>query len=110
MRSFDVVFCFSLFTHLPASVWTDWLHALAGLVDEGGLLVFSTRSRSLASQLAGEDHSGDEAPFAFVEGTQRAVISRPDQPEERKAISLYGVRLSAERGAEGVVEAAPLSA
>ena len=67
-RRFDVVFCFSLFTHLPASVWTDWLRVLSGLVNEGGLLVFSTRSPALATSLAGASHSDDAVPFAFVDG------------------------------------------
>ena len=103
-RRFDVVFCFSLFTHLPASVWIDWLGALAGLVNEGGLLVFSTRSPALATSLAVASRSGGRAPVAYMEGIPHTVISSPFQPEERKSVSLYGVRVTADPGAEGVVE------
>jgi SAM-dependent methyltransferase len=102
---FDVVFCFSLFTHLPAAVWSDWLRAIAGLVNEGGLLIFSTRSPALATKLAGGGESDDRMPFGSLEGTPRAVVSRPTQPEERKAVSIDGLRVTAGSGTEGVVEA-----
>jgi SAM-dependent methyltransferase len=104
-RRFDVVFCFSLFTHLPASVWSDWLRALAGLVNRGGLFIFSTRSPALATSLASAGEADEQTPFASVEGMPHAVISRPFQPEERKAVSLYGIRVTAGPGTEGVVEA-----
>jgi SAM-dependent methyltransferase len=104
-RRFDVVFCFSLFTQRPASVWTDWLRVLSGLVEKGGLLIFSTRSPALATSLAGASRSDDAVPFAFVDGVPRAAIARPLQPEDLKAISLDGLLLSAEAGAEGVIQA-----
>jgi len=104
-RRFDVVFCFSLFTHLPDSVWTDWLRALAGLVNEGGLLLFSTRNPAIAMNLTGARRSDGQVPFAFVEGSPESIVSRPAQPEERNAVSLCGMRVTAEPGAEVVVEA-----
>lgn len=50
-RKYDVVFVFSLFTHLPENTWNDWLRSLAGLVRPGGHLVFSTHSYELFALL-----------------------------------------------------------
>jgi 2-polyprenyl-3-methyl-5-hydroxy-6-metoxy-1,4-benzoquinol methylase len=50
-RDYDVVFVFSLFTHLPDKTWRAWLSALAGLVRPSGHLIFSTHSYELMAQL-----------------------------------------------------------
>jgi SAM-dependent methyltransferase len=45
---FDIVFSYSLFTHLNPSIWKDWFEVLLNMVDEGGYLVITTRSPSFA--------------------------------------------------------------
>ena len=50
--AFDVVFVFSLFTHLNKDVWPQWYRVLAGKVAPGGLFVFSTHSYELMEQLS----------------------------------------------------------
>jgi 2-polyprenyl-3-methyl-5-hydroxy-6-metoxy-1,4-benzoquinol methylase len=50
-RTFDVVFAFSLFTHLPDASWLPWLGALSAALRPGGRLVFSTHSYELFALL-----------------------------------------------------------
>lgn len=50
-RRFDVVFVFSLFTHLPEASWRRWSAALFGLLNPGGYLLFSTHSYQLFATL-----------------------------------------------------------
>jgi len=51
-RKYDVVFCFSFFTHLNEQVWTDWFKKLFGLVSEDGYLIISTHGYKLFEKLA----------------------------------------------------------
>lgn len=82
---FDVVFAFSLFTHLPASLWRRWLRVLWDFLRPGGLLVFSTRSPALARSM-------DADPPA--QAAQRAVVEAPRQPLSARTLQLFGLRLS----------------
>ena len=50
-KDYDIIFVFSLFTHLPQSTWRTWLGALAGRIKPGGHLIFSTHSYELMAQL-----------------------------------------------------------
>jgi 2-polyprenyl-3-methyl-5-hydroxy-6-metoxy-1,4-benzoquinol methylase len=49
---YDLVFVLSMFTHLPAHMWTPWLRALYRAVKPGGLLVFSVHNEAVASDMA----------------------------------------------------------
>jgi len=51
-RTFDVVYAFSFFTHMPRATWGRWLKALERHVSPGGILMFSTHGR-LSQQLMG---------------------------------------------------------
>jgi 2-polyprenyl-3-methyl-5-hydroxy-6-metoxy-1,4-benzoquinol methylase len=51
VKNYDVVFIFSLFTHLPDHTWRAWLRSLAALVRPGGYLIFSAHSYELFAQL-----------------------------------------------------------
>lgn len=46
-RRFDVIWVASLFSHLPESLFRDWLARLLDLLDDDGLLCFSVRDASL---------------------------------------------------------------
>lgn len=63
-RDYDVVFVFSLFTHLPERMWRAWLASLAALVRSGGHVVFSTHSYEL---FAGLDPARFGDPAGWVD-------------------------------------------
>ena len=41
-RTFDVIFAFSFFTHMPRSTWTAWLQALSDHLSDDGIMIFTT--------------------------------------------------------------------
>jgi SAM-dependent methyltransferase len=60
---FDVVFSFSLFTHLPETTWDDWFWCLFDRVKPNGLFVVTTRPATLARRSEG---FGENDTFAFT--------------------------------------------
>ena len=48
-KKFDVVFSFSLFTHLQPEIWEDWFWGLFEKVKKGGLFFITTRSPEFAT-------------------------------------------------------------
>lgn len=46
-QTFDLIFCGSLFTHLPERLYTQWLEALSSWLNPGGILVFSVHDISI---------------------------------------------------------------
>lgn len=46
--SFDIVFCYSLFTHLHPTIWKNWFITLFTMVAENGYFVITTRSPKFA--------------------------------------------------------------
>ncbi len=44
---YDLVFVYSLFSHLPAATWGAWLLALYGMLSVPGLLIFTTHGLGL---------------------------------------------------------------
>ena len=47
-RTFDVVFALSFFSHMPAASFGPWLSALAGALNPGGLLIFTSHGEQTA--------------------------------------------------------------
>jgi SAM-dependent methyltransferase len=70
-RTYDVVFVFSLFTHLPQTTWSKWLNAISRLVRPGGTLVFSVHSYEFFAQ-RNPERFGDRSTwnFTFWEGNE----------------------------------------
>jgi SAM-dependent methyltransferase len=91
---YDVVFAFSLFTHLAEEPWRAWLDALWEFVRPQGLLVFSARTPRLGERLA-------ESVGGSVGGDRLAVLDRPNAPLAKRELHVYGVRISL-RGADRV--------
>ncbi|MEO8386286.1 MAG: class I SAM-dependent methyltransferase [Betaproteobacteria bacterium] len=48
---YELVFVLSMFTHLPAHMWSPWLRALKRMLKPGGLLVFSVHNEQFAKKL-----------------------------------------------------------
>jgi len=89
---YDVVFAFSLFTHLAEEPWQAWLRALWGFVRPQGLLVFSARTPRLGERLA-------ESVGGTLGGSRLAVLEQPNAPLSHRELHVYGIRISL-RGAD----------
>lgn len=46
-NKYDIVFCFSLFTHLNGEIWGQWFDSLFNLVNEHGLFIISAHGHDL---------------------------------------------------------------
>jgi len=83
-KTYDVIFVFSLFTHLPDRTWELWLQAISRMVRPKGFLVFSTHSYELFAEL-NPAQFGDPAtwvePFLFWE---------TNETNSRLETSVYG--------------------
>lgn len=74
---FDAILVPSLFTHLPRATFGRWLARLWSLVDEGGVLVFSTHHVSTLPE--GEDAEPDG--FRFLERSEIDSLSKQEYGE-----------------------------
>jgi 2-polyprenyl-3-methyl-5-hydroxy-6-metoxy-1,4-benzoquinol methylase len=83
-QDYDIVFVFSLFTHLPSTSWRAWLNALAALVRPGGHLLLSTHSYELLAQM-NPAQFGD--PGTWVE---EFVFWEANETGGRLETSVYG--------------------
>ena len=45
-RSFDVIYAFSFFTHMPRATWTRWLEALGRHLHPGGMLLMTAHGNA----------------------------------------------------------------
>ncbi|MEM9558050.1 MAG: class I SAM-dependent methyltransferase [Acidobacteriota bacterium] len=68
-RRFDLIYAFSVFTHLPAALQVDWLDEMARRLNPGGLLALSTHGDALLERL-------DDAERAAYEAGE-LVVRRP---------------------------------
>jgi 2-polyprenyl-3-methyl-5-hydroxy-6-metoxy-1,4-benzoquinol methylase len=98
---YDLVFVFSLFTHLPESTWRRWLAALAGLVRPGGRLVFSTHSYELFAVL-NPGQFGDPASWK-----DEFLFWETNETEGRLSTAQYGCNIVKESFVRRAVEALP---
>ena len=62
-RRFDVVFSFSLFTHLNPAIWEPWFWALSEMVEPGGLMFISTRGVEFAKRTGEPVQDGERVRF-----------------------------------------------
>ena len=91
---YDVVFVFSLFTHLAEQPWHAWLRALWRFVRPRGLLVFSARTPVLGERLA-------ESVGGALGGDWLAVLVQPEALPAQRELHVYGIRVTL-RGADRV--------
>lgn len=73
-EKYDVVFCFSLFTHLNDRVWADWLEKLFALVANRGHLIISTHGYKLFEKLniVPPGSESQQPEFLFLRGNETA--------------------------------------
>ena len=53
--SFDVIYAFSVLTHMPAELQKAWMQEFGRLLSETGLLIFSTHGQYYLDRLSGEE-------------------------------------------------------
>lgn len=78
-RDFDVVFTYSLFTHLHPEIWSGWFEAVSERVRPGGFMFLTTRGVEFARR-TGE---------AVAEGEQ-VRFTEKNETEGRLDTSIYG--------------------
>jgi hypothetical protein len=96
---YDIVFCFSLFTHLSEGVWKEWFQRLFGLVAPGGHFIVSTHSQELLQRLLpgmSDGASDSESGFVFV---------RSSEAGHRLDGDVYGTSVVNEKFVRGVCTA-----
>lgn len=73
-EKYDVVFCFSLFTHLNDRVWAGWFEKLFALVANRGYLVISTHGYKLFEKLnlVPPGSESRQPEFLFLKGNETA--------------------------------------
>jgi SAM-dependent methyltransferase len=83
-QRYDVIWVFSLFSHLPEPRWSAWLAALGRLLRPRGQLIFSTHSYELMAKV-NPKRFGD--PSTWVDDF---VFWEANETGGRLATSLYG--------------------
>lgn len=100
-KNYDVVFVFSLFTHLPSQTWQIWLKSLAGLVRPGGYLVFSAHSYELFAQL-NPAKFGDPSTW-----TDEFLFWETNETNGRLSTSVYGCNIVKESFVQRAIDTLP---
>jgi SAM-dependent methyltransferase len=103
--AFDLIWVGSLFTHLPAARWTDFLKFLIDHLGSNGLLVFTThgrwyaeRIREEASPLGGVSREGQLEMLRDFDRTGFGFAKYPERDG-------YGLSLSAPSAVAGHLQA-----
>lgn len=73
---FDVVFCLSFFSHMPASSWPRWLEVLFDQVRPGGFLAFTTHGA--ASRVHFSNPTIPESGFWFRTESEQQDLDTAD--------------------------------
>jgi SAM-dependent methyltransferase len=93
---YDLIFVLSLFTHLPANMWTPWLQCLERGLAPGGLLVFTThneedaRIRHRVSFDASELHFIPTSESPSIDGETYGTIFTTRRYVEEAVLSALG--------------------
>jgi 2-polyprenyl-3-methyl-5-hydroxy-6-metoxy-1,4-benzoquinol methylase len=81
---YDVIFVASLFSHLPLRLWGDWLKRLYDMLNDGGLLIFSTHGMNHYYLL-------DDETKTLVEKIEKGFYYLPKSFDtERLSAEFYG--------------------
>ncbi len=69
--NFEIIYVGSLFSHLPANRFEEWLSTLYNVLDDDGILIFSTHGESLCPEGLQIDPSG----FTFFNWSESRSLS-----------------------------------
>lgn len=78
-RDFDVIFSYSLFTHLHPDIWPAWFEAVSERVKPGGFMFLTTRGVEFARKTGEEVADGERVRF-----------TEKNETEGRLDASIYG--------------------
>lgn len=98
-KKFDVVFCFSLFTHFNPDIWEKWFKKVFDLVKGNGFFIISTRGPSLAKAVSGKKMEGDmrfvkmNETDGRLESNYYGSITVSPKFVEEKIVSIKNIKL-----------------
>ena len=70
-EKYDLIFVLSLFSHLPATVWSAWIKVLHAALNPKGLLIFSTHGEKCASM---EGVQLDSEGYRFFPSSESSAL------------------------------------
>lgn len=68
---FDVIYCFSVFTHLNESMQDAWLGELRRILKAGGSLIITVHGRNATTSLTSDDHLALDASGILHKTTRK---------------------------------------
>jgi glycosyltransferase involved in cell wall biosynthesis/SAM-dependent methyltransferase len=78
-KTYDVIWVASLFSHLSLQVWKSWLKKLYGMLDDGGILIFSTHGCHcylMLDELTKKNAIRQDRGFYFIRKSEIDSLSR----------------------------------
>jgi SAM-dependent methyltransferase len=105
-ESFDAIYAFSVFTHMPGDVQKRWLEEFLRILKPGGLLIFSTHGSCYLSRLSGDDRrrflDGNlVVRFGSAAGSNLCSAFHPEAFVRRELAPGWEVAAFAPEGARG---------
>ena len=70
-RSFDLIYCLSVFTHLDQALESFWMEELSRLIKPGGYLLITTHGDHYLGQLSAADQAAYKSGHVVVQKAQR---------------------------------------
>ena len=113
---YELIWCGSLFTHLPPARWDGFLDLFERALEPGGLVVFTTHGRRIADRLRDPEARRVYNPIdhdALVAEYEREGVGYAEyahDPEYRERLSLpsnYGISLASPAVITGMLERRP---
>jgi ubiquinone/menaquinone biosynthesis C-methylase UbiE len=93
-NSFDIIFAYSVFSHLRYDVAEEWIIEFKRILKEGGVLVATTQGLHFLDYCENLKRNPDEQ----ISGWQKAIANCFDTIEETREKYKRGVYLRADRG------------
>jgi SAM-dependent methyltransferase len=105
-ESFDAIYAFSVFTHMPADIQRRWLQEFRRILKPGGLLIFSTHGSYYVPRLGNEERrqflDGElVVRFASAAGSNLCCTYHPEAFVRRELAPGWEIAAFTPEGARG---------